>query len=95
MLLGRPACVLGVLLRAYLGAVMATVLETFRSKSRPGLEHQVRLGRDGRVYCTCERWIFQHGPRGARRDCKHVAQVRRRLGKRLRWEQLPLFGDGG
>ena len=48
-----------------------TVLATFASESRPGHSHEVRLGADGVVYCTCESWRFQRLTPSLR-TCKHT-----------------------
>ena len=46
-----------------------TVLATFASESKPGHSHEVRLGADGVVYCTCPSWRFQKlTPSGIRRN---------------------------
>lgn len=51
-----------------------TVLATFESASKPGLSHEVRIGADGVVYCTCPSWKFQKlSP--SLRSCKHTKAV--------------------
>lgn len=48
-----------------------TVLMTFPSASKPGHVHEVRVGADGVVYCTCPSWRFQKLTPSAR-TCKHT-----------------------
>lgn len=48
-----------------------TVLATFPSESKPGHVHEVRLGADGVVYCTCPSWRFQKLTPSLR-TCKHT-----------------------
>ena len=49
----------------------ATVLATFPSKSSPGHVHEVRMGADGNIYCTCPSWRIQHNHPKCR-TCKHL-----------------------
>lgn len=51
-----------------------TVLATFASKSNPGHRHEVRVGADGNIYCTCPAWRFQHN-HPMNRVCKHTKAV--------------------
>lgn len=48
-----------------------TVLATFASASKPGHQHEVRLGADGVMYCTCPSWKFQRLTPSLR-TCKHT-----------------------
>ena len=48
-----------------------TVLATFPSASKPGHAHEVRMGADGVIYCTCPSWRFQKLTPSAR-TCKHT-----------------------
>lgn len=48
-----------------------TVLAKFPSASKPGLFHEVRIGADGVIYCTCPSWRFQKN-HPACRCCKHT-----------------------
>jgi hypothetical protein len=48
-----------------------TVLAIFSSASKPGHQHEVRLGADGVVYCTCPSWRFQKRTPSLR-SCKHT-----------------------
>ena len=48
-----------------------TVLAHVVSETRPGVVHQIRMGADGNVYCTCEAWRFQRLP-VRERSCKHL-----------------------
>lgn len=46
------------------------VLQVVKSKSRPGVEYEVRLSRDrSDVYCTCPSWRFS---KSSPRTCKHL-----------------------
>lgn len=55
-----------------------TVIATFPSKSRPGHQHEVRVGADGVVYCTCPSWRFQHN-HPSNRVCKHTKAAMSRM----------------
>lgn len=48
-----------------------TVLATIRSSSNPSKFYQIRMGRDGNVWCTCPAWKFQHAAAKGR-TCKHL-----------------------
>ena len=41
------------------------VLERYESKSKPGSFNEIRLGRDGAVYCSCWQWRIN-------KWCKHL-----------------------
>ena len=43
-------------------------LKTVESRSTPGVSYEVRLGKDGVVYCTCPAWKFSRGAK----TCKHL-----------------------
>jgi hypothetical protein len=55
-----------------------TLLATFPSKSKPGHSHEVRVGADGVVYCTCPSWRFQKNHPSAR-VCKHSQAAMSRM----------------
>lgn len=55
-----------------------TVIATFASESRPGHVHEVRLGANGTIYCTCEGWRFQRLSPGLR-TCKHTKALMERV----------------
>jgi hypothetical protein len=59
------------------------------SASDPNLVYQVSRFPDGRWHCTCK--DFAH--RGETRDCKHIVQIKRRMG--LMPEPEPLAGVPG
>ena len=46
------------------------LIKTIQSSSSTRT-YELRFGDDGRVYCTCPAWKFQHGKGGM---CKHVKQ---------------------
>ena len=48
-----------------------TVLMHVPSMTNPDKSYEVRLGKDGNVYCTCPAWKFQRKP-VADRVCKHM-----------------------
>lgn len=48
-----------------------TVVAQAASESRPGLTHNICMGRDGVLYCTCESWRYQRLP-ASERSCKHL-----------------------
>jgi len=50
------------------------VLATFRSDSNPSKSYEIRLGRDGVVYCTCPAWKFSSKKRGGH-TCKHLTRA--------------------
>jgi predicted nucleic acid-binding Zn finger protein len=52
---------------------MATgnVIAYVPSSSNPSVSYEVRLGKDGNVYCTCPNWKFQKLP-PKERSCKHM-----------------------
>lgn len=52
-------------------AALKTVLATVDSDSRVGVQYEIRLGGDDRVYCTCPAWRFSKS-----RDCKHLRAFR-------------------
>ena len=45
--------------------VTLAVLKTYQSKSNPEIVHEVRLGHDYVVYCTCRGWI-------SHKHCRHL-----------------------
>jgi hypothetical protein len=49
----------------------ATVLAVWPSSSDPCKSYEIRMGKDGNVYCTCAAWRFQRKPVTAR-TCKHL-----------------------
>lgn len=52
-----------------------TVLATFPSVSKPGHVHEVRLGADGVMYCTCPSWRFQRVTPSLREPCTHMLKL--------------------
>jgi len=52
-----------------------TVLARFESKSKPGHFHEVRLGADAVMYCTCNSWRFQKASPSQRTCCHTEAAV--------------------
>jgi hypothetical protein len=50
-----------------------TVLATFASKSNPSKSHDVRMGANGHIYCTCPGWKFQK-LHPLKRTCTHLKQ---------------------
>lgn len=76
---------------------MSELLASYRSKSRRGTVHEVRRGADGREYCTCPAWIFQHSPKGQRFPCWHVQDWRKKASRaeanRQRRGQQELFAQ--
>lgn len=53
-------------------AVPYTVIRTFESKSRPGVQYQVRVGGDKKLYCTCPGWRYA---KAGHKGCCHVKAV--------------------
>lgn len=49
----------------------ATVIATVPSHSNPAKSYNIRMGKDGNVYCTCPAWKFQKVHPKAR-TCKHL-----------------------
>jgi len=49
------------------------VLERIKSSSSNAI-YEVRLGKDGEIYCTCPGWRFS-GRRNAPRTCKHLKKL--------------------
>lgn len=45
------------------------VLKVVASSSRPQVQHEIRWGGDGVVYCTCEAWKYS---RSSVKNCKHL-----------------------
>jgi len=37
-------------------------------------DHEVRVGGDGRLYCTCPEWRYQHLPIDRRVPCRHMVE---------------------
>jgi len=61
---------------------MATgpVLATFLSKSNPSADpYEVRLGKDGNVYCTCPGWRYQ-SKHPHDRVCCHMKELAQQMG---------------
>lgn len=52
----------------------------FPSKSKPGTFHEVRLGHDNVLYCTCPSWRFLRNGVVAR-TCPHVRNVQAALNR--------------
>lgn len=50
------------------------ILKFVESRSTPGLKYEMRLGKDGVVYCTCPAWKFS-----GTGNCKHLAAFEGRL----------------
>lgn len=57
-------------------AMPVEILAEFPSDSDPRKTYQVRLGKDGVVYCTC--WAWLRSPKG-NKDCKHLKRIRESL----------------
>jgi len=55
-----------------------TLLATFASASKPGHSHEVRVGADGVIYCTCPSWKFQKN-HPSNRVCKHTQAALSRM----------------
>lgn len=49
----------------------ATILATVPSSSNPLKSYDIRLGKDGNVYCTCPAWKYQK-KHPHDRTCKHL-----------------------
>ncbi len=47
------------------------ILAYVKSETREGVVHQIRIGADGNVYCTCEAWKYQKLS-VTNRTCKHL-----------------------
>jgi len=62
------------------------VLALFRGSR--GERHEVRVGKDGNVYCTCQAWKRQ-ALHPADRVCKHIASV---FGIPGRWNRVNRIG---
>jgi hypothetical protein len=52
-----------------------TTVATVPSFTSPGKVYELRLGRDGRPYCTCPAWRFGRG-----KPCKHLRLVAKAVG---------------
>jgi hypothetical protein len=48
-----------------------TNIAKVRSSSDKTTHHQIKRGKDGRVYCTCKGWRYS---RPAFKTCKHLEQ---------------------
>jgi len=44
------------------------ILKEVESRSTYGKTYEIRLGKDGVVYCTCPAWKFSRG----NKTCKHL-----------------------
>ena len=44
---------------------MGVTLAEVVSKSNPSQKYEIKMGKDGKVYCTCPRWKYK-------RTCKHL-----------------------
>lgn len=49
-----------------------TVLDTIKSNSNPNIQYEIRMGKDGVVYCTCRGWQMN-------KWCKHLDQWQQKL----------------
>ncbi len=49
---------------------MTTVVASINSFTQPGKFYEVRIGKDGKPYCTCPAWRFGRG-----KPCKHMLAV--------------------
>ena len=49
---------------------MAAVITRVQSQSTDK-SYEIRVGKDGRVYCTCPAWKFSRGTR-EEKNCKHL-----------------------
>lgn len=58
----------------------AGVLADAASKSRRGVIHEIRRGKDGKLYCTCEGWRFT-------KHCRHVKQF---VLEHASWQDQPV-----
>lgn len=56
----------------------ATLITMVASSSNPAVQHEIRLGGDGVVYCTCPAWRFQRKSPSAR-QCKHMRAAASRI----------------
>lgn len=56
-------------------SIHPTVLATFPSKSSPGKVYEVRLGKDGNLWCGCPSWRFQKNS-PTNRSCKHIVEFK-------------------
>lgn len=50
------------------GSNAGTLVKVVESGTTKGLFYEVRMGKDGRLYCTCIGWKFHH-------DCKHARTI--------------------
>lgn len=53
----------------------SVTLAVVSSKSRPGVEYKLVVGRDNQLYCSCPAWKYSRGTK----NCKHLDQF---LGKK-------------
>lgn len=53
--------------------VTSTLLARVKSKTRKNKVHEIRLGQNGAVFCTCEAWKYQHSG-----TCKHLEEFRQK-----------------
>lgn len=57
----------------FIGLKPSQTVLLFTTPSSTGKgEHQVKLGKDGNVYCSCGAWKFQKGVHPHDRTCKHI-----------------------
>ena len=54
-----------------------TRLAQYPSESNPDHMHDILLGEDEVVYCTCARWRFQKGVQPKDRTCPHIERYTR------------------
>jgi hypothetical protein len=57
-----------------------TTLATVPSLTSPGKVYEIRLGKDGRTYCTCKAWQYGRG-----KPCKHLRALAERPQSMLSW----------
>lgn len=74
------------------------VIATVPSESNPSKSYEIRLGKDGNVYCNCPAWKYQKIP-PADRTCKHLKGLSKQLaqvaGKMGKQESAHLAGTLG
>ena len=61
-----------------LGSVLLTLVPSTNSAT-PDVKHEIRIGSDNLIYCTCKGWQFHRAEDDHQRMCKHILNFKKEL----------------